>query len=125
MAPLETASQISISEHAIQRFRERWPRIHSGVNSDATPLQWKTHKIEKKIMQLFQSATPQDMGRRSIYRLLNNMSHDGRISETSYFVNAGARLRFVVVHDEHEDKNVLVTVEVAGDDVGWLNNVNP
>lgn len=120
-------SNVAISDHAIQRFRERWPRIRSGPDGSAKPLdnRWTDVFVRATINRLLHAARPEDMGKRGIHRLLNNMSSDGRISDTAYYVNAGARMRFVVVNDEREGKQILVTVEVAGDDVRWLNNVSP
>jgi len=88
---------VRVSEHAINRFRERF----QAVFSNAPPTDER--RLFKSFKKQFKSATPEDIGSHSVLRMLNSMGPDMRIEETKYLSTKA--MRFVVVAD------CIVTVE--------------
>jgi len=92
--------QVEVSQHAWERFKERWARLHP------TYANANTKALERKLKSVFAKARPDQNV--SIARRLKYM-RNYRL-DTVYLVNYGAQLRFVV----NDATKKIVTVEIAG-----------
>lgn len=114
---------MKVTAHARQRFRERWPRVMHGVaRATAEPLDWTDHDVDAKIRRLLSRAELESVPPALVVqRMLNHMTERGDIESVEYYVNSGARIRFVVGVDSRRQGETVITVEIAGD-LRYLNN---